>query len=203
MPKLVDHESMREKVAEAVWRVIAKKGMDSATIRVIAKEARCSTGILAHYFQDKDELLIYSLRLATARAARRMEARIAETRVSTAKSGGTALRKVLHESLPLDKERRLEWRIWVSFWGRAAGDATMAKEQRLRYVGWRSLVRDLIEKGKADGELRDDLDVSDEADSLLALVDGLGMQATLEPRRLPAKRLVALVDRYLASLSFR
>ena len=196
MPKLVDHDSMREKVAEAVWRVLAKKGIDSATIRVIAKEARCSTGILAHYFQDKDELLIFALRLATVRAARRMEARVGE-----AKCGEDALRKVLYESLPLDKERRLEWRIWVSFWGRASGNAMMAKEQRRRYVEWRGVVRDLISEGQARGELRRDVDASDEADSLLALVDGLGMQATLEPRRLPAKRQRALVDRYLEALS--
>ncbi len=129
MPKIVDHDSMREKVAEAVWRVISKKGIDSATIRVIAKEARCSTGILAHYFQDKDELLIFALRLATVRAARRMEARVGE-----AECDGDALRKVLYESLPLDKERRLEWRIWVSFWGRAsAGNARSWFERRDRH----------------------------------------------------------------------
>ena len=196
MPKIVDHDSMREKVAEAVWRVISKKGIDSATIRVIAKEARCSTGILAHYFQDKDELLIFALRLATVRAARRMEARVGE-----AECDGDALRKVLYESLPLDKERRLEWRIWVSFWGRAAGNVIMEKEQRRRYIGWRGLVRDLISKGRADGELRRDVDPSDEADSLIALIDGLGTQATLDPRRLPAKRQRALVDRYLSTLS--
>jgi AcrR family transcriptional regulator len=195
MPKIVDHDVVREKVAEATWRVIADKGIDAATTRLIAKEAQCSTGVLAHYFQDKDELLLFALRLASMRTGRRMEARVAE-----AGSKVEALRNVLCESLPLDKARRLEWQIWVSFWGRAAGSASMAKEQKRRYVEWRCFVRGLIAEGQAGGELRTDLDASDEADSLIGLVDGLGIQATLEPRRLPAKRLRALVDRHIARL---
>ena len=195
MPKIVDHDSMREKVAEAVWRVIAKKGIDSATTRVIAKEARCSTGILAHYFQDKDELLLFALRLATVRAGQRMENRVIEATSSLA-----ALQHVLYESLPLDKERRLEWQIWVSFWGSAASSTSMAKEQRRRYVDWRNFVHRLISDCQACGELRSDIEPSDETDTLLALIDGFGTQATLEPRRLPAKKIKSLVDRYLEAL---
>ncbi len=195
MPKIVDHDLMRERVAEATWRVIAQSGIDSATTREIAKEARCSTGVLAHYFQDKDEMLLFALRLATMRTARRMQEHLAN-----AGEGVGTLRNVLQEALPIDKERRLEWRIWVSFWGRAACSVSLAKEQKRRYVEWRSFVLGLISECRQTGELRSDVDPSDEADSLIALVDGLGMQATLEPRRLPPKRLLAIVDRYIASL---
>lgn len=195
MPKIVDHDLVREKVVEAAWRVIAKKGIDSATTREIAREARCSTGVLAHYFQNKNELLLFALRLATFRTAERMEKCVAESA-----SGAEVLRDVLLEALPLDKDRRLEWQVWVSFWGRAASDAVLAKEQRRRYVGWRAFVRDLIAGGQRSGDLRLDIDPSEAAESLIAFVDGIGMQATLEPRRLPAKRQRYLVERHLSSL---
>ena len=38
MPKDVDHDARREELLEAVWRVIARDGMERATIRAIAKE---------------------------------------------------------------------------------------------------------------------------------------------------------------------
>ncbi len=37
MPKEVDHDARREELLEAVWQVIARDGIDRATIRVIAE----------------------------------------------------------------------------------------------------------------------------------------------------------------------
>ena len=47
MPKEVDHNERREELLEAVWRVIARDGMEGTTIRGIAKESGWSTGVLA------------------------------------------------------------------------------------------------------------------------------------------------------------
>ncbi len=41
MARVADHELKREEVAEAVQRVIARHGIDAATIREIAREAGC------------------------------------------------------------------------------------------------------------------------------------------------------------------
>jgi len=64
MPKIVDHEERRAEVLEATWRVIATRGLDAATVRQIAKEAGVSSGVLAHYFTDKDDILVQAHRLA-------------------------------------------------------------------------------------------------------------------------------------------
>ena len=64
MPKEVDHDQRREELLEAVWRVIARDGMEGTTIRAIAKETGWSTGVLAHYFGDKDDIISSALRLA-------------------------------------------------------------------------------------------------------------------------------------------
>ena len=55
-----------------------------------------------------------------------------------------ALRAVVCEALPIDADSRLEWRIWLAFWGRAFADRALAAEQRRRYRDWRNLVRRLL-----------------------------------------------------------
>ena len=194
MPKIVDHEARREQVAEATWRVIAKHGIEAATIKEIAKETGFSTGIFAHYFKNKDGLLLYALRLASLRMGARMWKRGEEA------SGSAVLRNVLFEALPLDEERRLEWQIWVIFWGRAISDTSMAEEQQRWYVEYRSLLRGLIADGQRSGYFRADIDAAEEADSIVALVAGIGMQATLEPRRFPSEYQIALLDRHISAL---
>ena len=57
MPKIVDWDARRDEILSATWRVIARDGIAKATIRAIAREAGCSRGILAHYFDDKADIL--------------------------------------------------------------------------------------------------------------------------------------------------
>jgi hypothetical protein len=114
--------------------------------------------------------------------------------------GLAALRMVVREALPIDEDSAVEWRIWLSFWGRAIHDAALAAEQARRYEEWRGLVRSLITEAQRADELRKQLSAEREADALVALIDGIGIQATLEPHRLTPKRQTALVDRYLDRL---
>jgi len=58
VPKVVDHEERQREIAGAVWRAVARRGIEAATMREIADEAGFSTGVLAHYFEDKDALLM-------------------------------------------------------------------------------------------------------------------------------------------------
>jgi len=195
MPKVVDHEQRRREVGEAVLRAVARRGLDAATVRGIAEEAGFSTGVLAHYFEGKEEMVLHALRVAAERAAGRME-RAREGRLT----GIAALRFVLREALPLDEERREEFRVWLQFWGRAVGDPRLGGEQRRWYELWRGVVRALIEGAQATGEVRADLDPEREAETLVALVDGVGLQATFEPERFPPESQVALIDHHLQRL---
>ena len=72
MPKIVDWDARRDEILSATWRVIARDGISGATIRAIAREANCSRGILAHYFDDKADILgsalVMSHRRVVARA---------------------------------------------------------------------------------------------------------------------------------------
>ena len=61
MPKVVDVEQRRAELAAAVARVIARSGIEGATMRQVAAEAGWTTGTLVHYFTNKRELLQFTL----------------------------------------------------------------------------------------------------------------------------------------------
>ena len=67
MPKIVDHDQRRREVLDATWRVIVRSGLDATTMRRIAQEAGYSNGVLAHYFKDKEALVLEVIALQTER----------------------------------------------------------------------------------------------------------------------------------------
>ena len=154
-----------------------------------------SPGAIAWYVRGKGALLLDALQRAWNRDAERVASSSRDL------TGFEALRSGLMEAMPLDEERRVEWQIWVSFWGRAASDSSLADEQRKRYALWRGLMRSLIQTCQREGSVRKDVDAEKEADMIVAFVDGIGTQATLESDYLSTQRQTALIDRYLALLA--
>jgi TetR/AcrR family transcriptional regulator, transcriptional repressor of bet genes len=192
MPKIVDHEQRREEVAAAVWRLASRDGLDAATIRGVAAEAGWSTGALHHYFADKEELLLFAFRTVADRIGRRVE----EAR-ATATGPLELARELLAIGLPLDEERRDETRVWFAFLGLALTRPPLARAQRLAYSAWRRLVTDALRDAQEQGDVDAGVDVEREAGGLVALVDGLAVQASFDPDVLD----VALVDEHLARLA--
>jgi len=187
MPRIVDHEQRRADVAAAVWRIVSREGLEAATVRRVAAETGMSTSVVSHYFAGKDDLLRLAFRIVVERSRGRALA-------ESASSGRT--RALLVTGLPLDAERLAEARVWFAFLGLAVTRPDLAGEQRNAYTAWRGAVAAaLVEEG-----LREGLDAEAEAAGLIALVDGLTVQATFAPRKIPAERQLALLDERLAEL---
>ncbi|MFD1536635.1 TetR/AcrR family transcriptional regulator [Nonomuraea guangzhouensis] len=178
MPKIVDHDERRREVLSAARRVIVRDGIDAATTRAIAKEAGYSNGVLAHYFADKDEILLSALRQSHQRIRERL------TRKIEGVTGLAALRELLLDNLPLDAERTQETRLEVSFWSRSLASEHLAEVQRAEAAELRTAVRRLLGEARAAGELATDENLDDVAERLLALVDGLSLHLLLYPGRL-------------------
>ncbi|MEV4066940.1 TetR/AcrR family transcriptional regulator [Nonomuraea dietziae] len=194
MPKIVDHDERRREVLSAATAVIVRDGIDAATSRAIAKEAGYSNGVLAHYFADKDEILLSALR----DSHRRIRARITE-RVGDAR-GLAALREVLMDNLPLNEERAQETRLEISFWSRSLAVERLAEVQRAEAAELRAAVRRLLEEARAAGEIRADEGLDDLTERLLALVDGLSLRSLLYPGRLGRAELERIMTTTLEAL---
>ncbi len=178
MPKIVDHDERRREVLTAARRVIVRDGIDAATTRAIAREAGYSNGVLAHYFTDKDEILLSALRQSHERIRERLARKV------DAASGLAALRELLLDNLPLDAERTQESRLEVSFWSRSLAAERLAEVQRAEAAELRTAVRDLLGQAHAAGEVTTDQSLDDVTEQLLALVDGLSLHLLLYPDRL-------------------
>jgi hypothetical protein len=58
-------------------------------------------------------------------------------------------------------------------------------------------LRDIIIEGQQRGAFRADIDPAEEADTLIALVDGIGVHAIREPQRFPPEYQTGLMNRHL------
>jgi AcrR family transcriptional regulator len=196
MPKIVDHEARRAELAAAVWRLASREGLDAVTIRRVAAEAGWSTGALAHYFDDKEELLLFAFETVADRVGRRI-VKAAER----ARDPLELVRTQLVEGLPIDTERRAEVRVWFAFLGLAETRPRLAKAGRDAYRLWRERVAKTLAAAQRHGLLDASTDVEREAAALIALVDGIAIQATFDPRSVSAERQLEILDDRLSRLA--
>jgi AcrR family transcriptional regulator len=195
MPRIVDHQERRQDLAAAVWRLASRDGLEAVTIRAVAAEAGWSTGALHHYFSDKEELLVFAFQTVADRVGRRL----AVVRESAGEPL-ERLRRLLAEALPLDAERKAEVRVWFALLGLALTRPALARAQRVAYRGWRGLMATTLREAQQRGEVDPGLDAEAEAAALVALADGLAVQAFFEPRALGAARQLDMIDRRLEQL---
>src|SRR5438874_1685468 len=120
MPKIVDHAQRRDEIALVACRVVAQHGFDGASMVRIAHEAGYTTGMLAHYFDTKQDIIIAALRLIL----RRIEERLTQP---AARGGRPDLLALLTEALPVDEHRRTECAFWTTFWGQVSADKRLKR----------------------------------------------------------------------------
>lgn len=186
MPKQVDHAQRRDEVAAVAERLIAERGLDVGVLDV-ARAGGWSSSVVTHYFRSKDELLEHTMRRSIERAGQAVDARVAR--------GQSRLQAILEETLPLDAARRRRARLFLVFWGRAVHDTSLREHQRRRHAGFRSTLASLLA-----AELDAGRDSEVEARRLFALLDGVLVQATFEPRLWPARVQLEVVNRHLADI---
>ena len=193
MPKIVDWDARRDEILSATWRVIARDGLARATIRAIAREARCSPGILAHYFDDKADILGSALLMSHRRVAARMDAGTAGL------SGLKALKVIMLEALPLDERRDLEAQIEISFWGRALGTAELRELQHTEFDHLCARLRRHLQEAYDRGELAGSVDIGLATHQLVVLIDGLSAERVLYPGRVTPQRQIEMLESLLDS----
>ncbi|WP_017586425.1 TetR/AcrR family transcriptional regulator [Nocardiopsis ganjiahuensis] len=200
MPKIVDHEERRRELAEALWRVIASSGPQAVSIRTVAAEAGLSAGALRHYFQTREELLLFAMDLSEERVRRRM----AEYSLTLTPEVPMVERAAgfAEQMLPLDETRRAEYRAWEATGTLGAMDPR-AEE---RWIQQRSLYRRLV--GGLGGlppleepeQVHPDPWVETWSEYLHTYIDGLALQLMVTPTQVPPKAARARLRAFLAHI---
>jgi AcrR family transcriptional regulator len=192
MPRVVDHEDRRHELAQAAWRAIVKYGLDGTTTRLIAKESGYSAGVLAHYFESKDEILLEALRISHDGLDKRIRDAVDN------KEGFDALRTFCIEVLPTSEQPTRETHLEMSMWSRALHNDELRSVQRSESSRWRRLVERLIVDAQRSGELVD-LPPRTIAVLLSAVIDGLSIYALLYPDRFGKAELIEFLDQFFAA----
>jgi len=183
MSKIVDVDQRRLELARATANVIARRGVAGASLREVAAEAGWTTGTLVHYFTDKRELLAFTLETS-------LEQRRTTRAQRTDLDASDPLRALLSVALPADDEGRLHWTVTVAFAAHAASDDRLQRVQRDAYRSFRShLVALLLENEPLTTD-----DATVEAERLIALVDGIALQALFDPETWPPERQYDALD---------
>jgi AcrR family transcriptional regulator len=192
MPKIVDHAQRREEIALVACRVVAAHGFEQATVARIARAAGYTTGMVAHYYESKQDIILAALRLILLRI---------EERLTRQRDGGEPdLLTVLSEALPVDAQRFTECAFWMAFWGQVSTDKRLKKlnawvhreymrlfarcfaEHWPEWAGWPPATRDQV--------LR----------SVVTFINGLTAGAVTSPRDWPAAVQLEQLDLHLALL---
>ncbi|MFD2470876.1 TetR/AcrR family transcriptional regulator [Amycolatopsis silviterrae] len=188
MPKIVVPEDRRKAVSEAVVRVVRRAGVEGATLGSVAKEAGLAIGSIRHYFADHEAMMIFTMDQLGHRIGERVAVRV--TRLLAADSDRrTLVEDLLAEFLPLDDERRDEAVAWLAFTVAARTRPAFRESADAQHQFLRDLITRILSEAVALGRLPKQLNLTVEAVRLSALLDGLTMQAVLQPESTPPELL--------------
>lgn len=159
----------RRQIAEAVWRIAAGRGLESATIREIATEAGVSPRVVQYHFTDKQHLLVSALTMLHRDNEHRARQRI--TPLRNAHDPRVLLRATLEELLPLDEHRRDSLAVMAAYYARSLTDPALAAV----FLHENSPLEDLIVGLILAAGPRPSVDPAREADLLVSGITGLGI----------------------------
>ncbi len=159
----IDHDERRRSIALVAIELIAREGLEAATVRRIAAEVGFSTTIVTHYFTDKQELLLWAYRAINAWGSEHFAEAMARDPVD--------LIDYLMSMCALKDTDRIKWRPLFSIWDRSLRDAAFATE----IDGWTDAT---LARIIAIVRMRrpDCPDATKVAKRLLAMVQGISFQ---------------------------
>ncbi|MGO4384198.1 TetR/AcrR family transcriptional regulator [Specibacter sp. RAF43] len=204
VPKIVDADDRRELVAEAVFRVTHKRGLTQASLRNVAQEAGLALGSVRHYFDNQAELMEFAFRVNSERIHLRALDKLENLEQNPLPGDAAGLVEacagVLAELLPLDGDRGTDAMVHMEFMLAARTDPRLADAARDDYRATGALVGrvvlQLLDSPLAAGRPAP----VDEAERLIALLDGLSLRLVLQPAWAAPEQGRATLHRHLASL---
>lgn len=188
MPKIVNHEERKALIAKSTWNVIARDGLEGASVRSIAKEANLSLGAVRHYFNTQEELLEFAMSL--------VEEQVTERIMEHTKQPLPPKQIVLNmlmEFIPIGK-RKIEMQVWLEY------ISYKLRKKELRedsvHLGMVTMMNKLSESGL----LKKDIDLEEETVHLHALVDGLALHILMGLVKLDERRIRLLIEKELGRI---
>ncbi|MGE5408927.1 MAG: TetR/AcrR family transcriptional regulator, partial [Syntrophothermus sp.] len=120
--------------------VISREGFAATTLRKVAEEADVSTGMLNHYFSNRQDLLTQTLLFVSHRTQERLRAA-----VEGIPPGEERLVALLDSALADEQPMNESWRVWINAYGEAVHLAALRHTMEDRLHSWHELIDHVLE----------------------------------------------------------
>ena len=170
-------DQRRNQIMEAALTVFSRLGFERASMDNIAKEAGVSKGALYLYYKSKDAIIAKLLQLLFYQALK-------QVRILAAGEGSVteqllAFTRVLTREM--DRMAAMQ-PISLQFYAIAARHPTIRQHLRAYFKEYRTLMEEVIQRGVAQDELRADINPTEAAITLTALLEGLALVWLIDPQ---------------------
>ena len=176
---------------DAARGVIAERGLHATTIRDVASAGGVAVGTVTYHFSGIEEVLAGVLESEMESYSAPIWARAA-----MARTGLEGLTQLINGLIASSTRTHEHWKLWLDFWALAAHYPQYADWQSRVYRDLHALTAQLLGRGGSDGSLSV-VDPVGEALELIALLDGLVVQAYLPGSRLTPLGARAMLHRYV------
>ncbi|EKT62193.1 transcriptional regulator BetI [Providencia burhodogranariea] len=188
MPKIGMQSIRKQQLIQATLEVINEVGMQEASIVLIARKAGLSTGIISHYFRDKNGLLEatmrhiqYQLGFAVAMRLRMLSDAEPKLRIQAIVEGNFDSSQISEAAM----------KTWLAFWASSMHQPNL---NRLQQVNDRRLYSNLSYEFS---RVLDKQSARMAAKGLAALIDGLWLRSALSNEVFPLTDALTITNEYI------
>jgi AcrR family transcriptional regulator len=173
----------RAELLAAAYQVVLERGLANTRVADVAAATNVSGGLIHYHFATKDDLLIEMLRSAASADIERARA--------IAAGRGTAIERLdrfLRHYTP-GPGGDPAWMLWIDGWGAALREPALRQIMGELDDAWALCLEEVIADGTAKGEFTCPSPAA-AARRLSALLDGLGLRVTLDPRAISRREML-------------
>jgi AcrR family transcriptional regulator len=185
------NEFRRRALMEATIDILAKKGVAGATVRAISAAADTSHGLIGHYYASKDDLLVAALQHLFDRLARDIGKAI-QTAGDDPVARLYAWPDAMFQPAVLTATNR---GAFLALWHEMRFNPAVKEANRQLYVGYRERCEQHF---RAAAEAKGlEIDTYHAAVGLVALIDGLWLELSIEVGQVTPEGAAALCQEFI------
>jgi TetR/AcrR family transcriptional regulator, transcriptional repressor of bet genes len=188
MPKVGVAPIRRRALIDAVLGILSNEGWEALTVRRVSALSDVSVGAIPHFLGTKGEMVAAAIEYGYQRYQRRIMVAVAKAPDAFAKVT-TWIDMTISPTANTDEE----WGFWLALWGRIPFEPSLRKQLAPVYRAHSTTMADVVRGGIDDGSFCCDIDASEFADQLVAMIDGLMVRCRMDPGFTPkyARELIS------------
>lgn len=164
-------ETRRNDLILGTLRSIEKYGYQNSTVQTICEESGVSRGLIGHYFESKDDLLMAAFQHLNAELDK-------EARLAVRAAGPDPFRRLIAAGLITFAQERRYSQVTLHFWSTALSNPKLLDHHRNLWARFRASTERLMTRAAAERNM--EIDIRHSALMFTQLIDGLWLGWTLE-----------------------